>query len=128
VLFAFEHGKAGDLFVNKAPASTIGTLAEALRELCGADNEIKEIGTRHGEKLYETLCTREEMIKAEDMGDFYRIPADNRDLNYNKFFLEEEGHFSEYEDYNSHSTEQLDKVGVSELLRGLDYMKREGLS
>ena len=85
VLFAFENGNSGDLFVNKAPASTIADLAQALKELANKDNEINIIGTRHGEKLYETLCTREEMIKAEDMGDFYRIPADNRDLNYYLF-------------------------------------------
>ena len=90
VLFAFEHGNPGDLFVNKAPAGTIGDLAQALKELCQADNEIKIIGTRHGEKLYETLCTREEMVKAQDMGDFYRIPADNRDLNYAQYFSEGE--------------------------------------
>jgi UDP-N-acetylglucosamine 4,6-dehydratase/5-epimerase len=88
VLFAFEHGNSGDLFVNKAPAGTIGNLAIALKEMCNASNEIKIIGTRHGEKLYETLCTREEMLKAEDMGEFYRIPADNRDLNYAQYFSE----------------------------------------
>ena len=88
VLFAFEHGNPGDLFVNKAPAGTIGDLAQAVKELYKADNEVKIIGTRHGEKLYETLCTREEMLKAEDMGDFYRIPADNRDLNYAQYFSE----------------------------------------
>ena len=86
VLFAFQQGNSGDLFVNKAPAGTIGDLAQALKEICHADNEIKIIGTRHGEKLYETLCTREEMVKAEDMGDFFRVPADNRDLNYAKYF------------------------------------------
>ena len=86
VLFAFEHGKPGDLFVNKAPASSIKTLAEAIIQLSGKKVKIKNIGTRHGEKLYETLCTREEMIKSEDMGDFYRIPADHRDLNYNEYF------------------------------------------
>src|SRR5690606_5169028 len=88
VMFAFEHGKPGDLFVNKAPASTIGDLAKAVLALKNASNPIKIIGTRHGEKLFETLCTREEMMKAEDMGEFYRIPADNRDLNYAKYFSE----------------------------------------
>ena len=88
VLFAFENGNPGDLFVNKAPAGTVGDLAQALKEIFNAKNSIKTIGTRHGEKLYETLCTREEMIKAEDMGRFYRIPADNRDLNYDKYFIE----------------------------------------
>lgn len=125
VLFAFENGNPGDLFVNKAPAATIEDLALALKDLCKSDTPIKEIGTRHGEKLYETLCTREEMIKAEDMGDFYRIPADNRDLNYNKFFSEGKGHISEFEDYNSHNTERLDIEGVKALLRKLSYIKRE---
>ena len=87
VLFAFENGKQGDLFVNKAPAGAIGDLAQAIKELCNAENEIKIIGTRHGEKLYETLCTREEMVKSEDMGDFYRIPSDNRDLTTQNTFL-----------------------------------------
>lgn len=100
VLFAFQHGNQGDLFVNKAPASTIGDLAEAVRDIFNGDNEIKVIGTRHGEKLYETLCTREEMIKAEDMGNFYRIPADNRDLNYSRYFSEGETDISEIEDYH----------------------------
>ncbi|HBY67010.1 MAG TPA: UDP-glucose 4-epimerase, partial [Flavobacteriaceae bacterium] len=90
VLFAFENGNAGDLFVNKAPAGTIGDLGQALKELANSDNEIKIIGTRHGEKLFETLCTREEMLKAEDMGEFYRIPADNRDLNYAQYYSEGE--------------------------------------
>lgn len=125
VLFAFEHGKPGDLFVNKAPAATIGDLATALKELFDADNEIQLIGTRHGEKLYETLCTREEMIKAEDLGDYYRIPADNRDLNYNKFFSEGEGHISEFEDYNSHNTRRLDVEGIKECLKELNYIRRE---
>lgn len=125
VLFAFENGNSGDLFVNKAPAATIEDLALALKDLCKSDTPIREIGTRHGEKLYETLCTREEMIKAEDMGDFYRIPADNRDLNYNKFFSEGTGHISEYEDYNSHNTEQLDVEGIKALLKELDFIKRE---
>jgi UDP-glucose 4-epimerase len=119
VLFAFEHGNAGDLFVNKAPAGTIGDLAQALKELCNADNEIKIIGTRHGEKLYETLCTREEMIKAEDMGGFYRIPADNRDLNYAQYFSEGESAISAIEDYNSHNTEQQDVEGIKKLLKTL---------
>ncbi|MEX0995996.1 MAG: polysaccharide biosynthesis protein [Flavobacteriaceae bacterium] len=127
VLFAFENGNSGDLFVNKAPATTIGDLAQAVKEICKGDNEIKEIGTRHGEKLYETLCTREEMIKAEDMGDFYRIPADNRDLNYNKFFSEGKGHISAFEDYNSHNTNRLDVAGVKKLLLELDYIKEEVL-
>ncbi|MAN28947.1 MULTISPECIES: polysaccharide biosynthesis protein [Mesonia] len=123
VLFAFEHGNPGDLFVNKAPAGTIGDLAQALKELCRADNATKIIGTRHGEKLYETLCTREEMIKAEDMGDFYRIPADNRDLNYDQYFSEGEEAISAIEDYNSHNTEQQDVEGMKKLLKSLPIVQ-----
>lgn len=125
VLFAFEHGNAGDLFVNKAPAGTIGDLAQALKELCKATNEIKIIGTRHGEKLYETLCTREEMLKAEDMGDFYRIPADHRDLNYAQYFSEGEGAISSIEDYNSHNTTQENVEGMKKLLVQLPLIKKE---
>lgn len=125
VLFAFEHGRPGDLFVNKAPASTIGDLAKAMKELSGQENEIKVIGTRHGEKLYETLCTREEMMKAEDMGEFYRIPADNRDLNYALYFSEGEANVSEIEDYHSHNTNRLDVEGVKNLVKGLAYVKQE---
>ncbi|MET3112944.1 UDP-N-acetylglucosamine 4,6-dehydratase [Pedobacter sp. CG_S7] len=125
VLFAFENGNQGDLFVNKAPAGTIGDLAQALKELCKADNEIKVIGTRHGEKLYETLCTREEMQKAEDMGEFYRIPADNRNLNYNQYFSEGETDLSVIEDYHSHNTEQLDVEGMKALLSNQPYIQRE---
>lgn len=123
VLFAYEHGNQGDLFVNKAPASTIGELAEALRDLTGADNEIKVIGTRHGEKLYETLCTREEMQKASDMGDFYRIPADNRDLNYSRYFSQGEVNISEIEDYHSHNTERLTRDQLKDTLLNLQYIK-----
>ena len=125
VLFAFENGNPGDLFVNKAPAGTIGDLAQALKEMCKADNEIKIIGTRHGEKLYETLCTREEMVKAEDMGDFYRIPADNRDLNYAKYFSEGEQDVSQIEDYHSHNTEQQDVEGMKQLLSKLPLIRKE---
>ncbi|TDE04766.1 polysaccharide biosynthesis protein [Flavobacterium sandaracinum] len=125
VLFAFEHGNQGDLFVNKAPAGTIGDLAQALKELSNATNEIKVIGTRHGEKLYETLCTREEMVKAEDMGDFYRIPADNRDLNYAQYFSEGEQDISLIEDYHSHNTEQLGVEGMKKLLAQLPLIKKE---
>lgn len=128
VLFAFEHGNPGDLFVNKAPAGTIGDLAQALKEIFNATNEVKIIGTRHGEKLYETLCTREEMLKAEDMGEFYRIPADNRDLNYAQYFSEGEGAISEIEDYNSHNTSQEDVEGMKKLLRKLPLIKQELLS
>ena len=127
VLFAFEHGNQGDLFVNKAPAGTIGDLAQALKEICKADNEIKIIGTRHGEKLYETLCTREEMLKAEDMGDFYRIPADNRDLNYAQYFSEGEQDISKIEDYHSHNAVQQDVEGMKKLLLKLALIKKEVL-
>ena len=116
VLFAFEHAKPGDLFVNKAPAASIGDLAQAIKELCNATNEVKIIGTRHGEKLYETLCTREEMVKAEDMGDFYRIPADNRDLNYARYFTEGKEDIALVTDYNSHNTEQKDVEGIKKML------------
>jgi UDP-N-acetylglucosamine 4,6-dehydratase len=125
VLFAFEHGNPGDLFVNKAPAGTIGDLAQALKELCQADNEIKIIGTRHGEKLYETLCTREEMVKAEDMGDFYRIPADNRDLNYAQYFSEGEQDVSLIEDYHSHNTVQHNVEEIKQLLLKLPLIRKE---
>ncbi len=125
VLFAFENGNPGDLFVNKAPAGTIGDLAQALKELFKADTEIKIIGTRHGEKLYETLCTREEMVKAEDMGDFYRIPADNRDLNYAQYFSEGEQDVSLIEDYHSHNTTQQDVEGMKLLLSKLPLIRKE---
>jgi UDP-N-acetylglucosamine 4,6-dehydratase len=125
VLFAFEHGNQGDLFVNKAPAGTIGDLAQALKELCNATTEVKVIGTRHGEKLYETLCTREEMVKAEDMGDFYRIPADNRNLNYAQYFSEGEKDVSIIEDYHSHNTEQLGVEGMKKLLKELPLIRKQ---
>ncbi|MDQ1855303.1 MULTISPECIES: polysaccharide biosynthesis protein [unclassified Chryseobacterium] len=127
VLFAFENGNTGDLFVNKAPAGTIGDLAQALKELFKADNPIKVIGTRHGEKLYETLCTREEMLKAEDMGDFYRIPADNRDLNYDKYFSEGMKDISKIEDYHSHNTKRQDVEGMKKLLLKLPLIRKEVL-
>ncbi|MGZ3752512.1 MAG: polysaccharide biosynthesis protein [Mucilaginibacter sp.] len=125
VLFAFEHGQQGDLFVNKAPAGTIGDLAQALIELCKASNKIKIIGTRHGEKLYETLCTREEMLKAQDMGGFYRIPADNRDLNYNQYFSEGEQDISKVQDYHSHNARQEDVEGIKRLLSNLPLIRKE---
>lgn len=125
VLFAFEHGNQGDLFVNKAPAGTIQDLAVSLIELCKAKNEIKIIGTRHGEKLYETLCTREEMMKAEDMGDFYRVPADNRDLNYAKYFSEGEEDISKVEDYHSHNTKRLNVEQMKKLFMSIDYIREE---
>lgn len=125
VLFAFEHGNTGDLFVNKAPASTIKDLAEALQNLAGKKSPVKIIGTRHGEKVFETLCTREEMLKAEDMGDFYRIPADNRDLNYNIYFSEGDSKISEIQDYNSHNTKRLNVKEVEELVGKLGYVRKE---
>lgn len=123
VLFAFEHGKQGDLFVNKAPASTIGDLAQALKNIFNANNEIKVIGTRHGEKLFETLCTREEMKKAEDMGEFYRIPADNRDLNYSRYFSKGETDISTIEDYHSNNTVRLTDTKLEQTLLNLDFIK-----
>ncbi len=127
VLFAFENGNSGDLFVNKAPAGTIGDLAQALKEMFNAQNNIKIIGTRHGEKLYETLCTREEMMKADDMGDFYRIPADNRDLNYAQYFSEGAKDISLIEDYHSHNTTQQDVEGMKKLLLKLPLIRKEVL-
>jgi UDP-glucose 4-epimerase len=125
VLFAFENGKPGDLFVSKAPAGTIGDLAQALQEICKSHNQVKIIGTRHGEKLYETLCTREEMMKAEDMGNFYRIPADNRDLNYAKYYSEGAAQdISSLEDYHSHNTQQLDIESIKELLLKLPLVRK----
>ena len=123
VLFAFEHGDSGDLFVNKAPASKIGALAQALKEMFNSSSSIKIIGTRHGEKLYETLCTREEMIKAEDMGEFYRIPADNRDLNYSKYFSEGQEDTTNIEDYNSHNTIRLNVNEIKLLLGKLPVIQ-----
>ena len=123
VLFAFKHGKPGDLFVNKAPASSIKTLAEAIIQLSGKNVQITNIGTRHGEKLYETLCTREEMMKSEDMGDFYRIPADCRDLNYDQYYNEGSEDISKIEDYNSSNTNILDVKGVKKLLNKLPEIK-----
>lgn len=125
VLFAFEHANPGDLFVNKAPAGTIGDLATALMELTGKQTEVKIIGTRHGEKLYETLCTREEMMKAEDMGVFYRIPADNRDLNYAKYFSEGDEEITVIDDYHSHNTEQQGVEGLKNLISKLPLIRKE---
>ena len=122
VLYAFEHGQNGDLFVQKAPAATIGILAQAIIELAGSNSKIKVIGTRHGEKLYETLVTREEMAKSEDMGNYFRIPADNRDLNYDKYFVEGQQKISSIEDYHSHNTNRLDIEGMKKLLQKLDII------
>ena len=125
VLFAFQNGNQGDLFIQKAPASTIGDLAQAIKELFNASNPIKVIGTRHGEKLYETLCTREEMAKAIDLENFYQIPADNRDLNYEKYFENGEIISPELEDYNSHNTTRLNIQEVKEKLLTLEYIRKE---
>jgi UDP-N-acetylglucosamine 4,6-dehydratase len=125
VLYAFEHGAQGDIFVQKAPASTVADLAHAIKNLFGAAGEIRIIGTRHGEKLYESLISREEMAHAHDMGDYYRIPADNRDLNYSKYFTEGEQAIAGLDDYTSHNTERLDVEQVMQLLLKLDYIKEE---
>ena len=125
VLYAFENGNSGDLFVQKAPAATLSVLAQALKEMLQADNEVRVIGTRHGEKLYETLVTREEMFKSEDMGNYFRIPADSRDLNYDKYFSEGEEDLSKVEEYHSHNTHQLDVEGMKELLLKLDIIQED---
>lgn len=127
VIYAFQNGQNGDLFVQKAPAATLDVLANALIGLYKSDAEVKVIGTRHGEKLYETLVTREEMAKSEDMGNYFRIPCDTRDLNYDKFFVEGEEKISRIEDYHSHNTSRLDVQGMQQLLLKLD-MIREDLS
>ncbi len=125
VWYAFQNGHPGDMFVQKAPAATIETLAKALLELYDADNEIKIIGTRHGEKLYETLVNREEMVKAEDLGGYYRIPADNRDLNYERYFSEGEEDMEKVQEYHSHNTRRLDVEGTKELLLKLEFIRRD---
>jgi UDP-N-acetylglucosamine 4,6-dehydratase len=125
VLYAFEHGKQGDIFVQKAPASTVADLAQAIKELFNKDEPVRVIGTRHGEKLYESLISREEMAKAQDMGGYYRIPADNRDLNYAQYFSEGEEKISHQDDYTSHNTERLSVDQVKALLLKLDYIKDE---
>lgn len=123
VLYAFEHAQSGDLFVQKAPAATIATLAEALKQLFGGDSPIRIIGTRHGEKAYETLLTREEMLKAEDRGDYFRVPADLRDLNYNAYYTEGDSQLSELVDYNSDNAHRLTVAGMAELLQKLAYIQ-----
>jgi UDP-N-acetylglucosamine 4,6-dehydratase len=123
VLHAFEHGRQGDIFVQKAPATTVGDLAQALNELFAGDNPVRIIGTRHGEKLYESLLSREEMARAEDMGRYYRIPADDRDLNYSKYFVEGETRVSTLDDYTSHNTERVDVQQVKELLLKLAFIQ-----
>jgi len=123
VLHAYAHGEPGDIFIRKAPACTVGTLAEAVQAVLGSSLPVEVIGTRHGEKLFETLVSREEMVRAEDMTLFYRVRADGRDLNYEKFFSDGETSISEAEDYTSHNTELLDTEGVTRLLRDLDCMR-----
>lgn len=125
VLHAFQHGTQGDIFVQKAPASTIEDLGTAIKELLKSDAKVEIIGTRHGEKLYETLVSREEMAKAEDMGRYYRVPADNRDLNYDKFILEGQPDANDVDDYTSHNTERLNVEQIKKLLLTLSYVQEE---
>src|SRR5690625_2622007 len=125
VIFAFKNAEAGDIMVQKSPASTIADLAQAIKELFNADSEIKVIGTRHGEKLYETLLTREEHVVANDMGDFYKVPVDKRDLNYDKYFVEGDKKISKQVEYNSHNTEILNVEQIKEKLLSLDYVQQE---
>jgi len=125
VLYAYTHGVNGDLFVQKAPAATIEALAESLIELYHSSVKVKTIGTRHGEKLYETLVTREEMAKATDMGNYYRVPCDERDLNYDQYFTDGQVEISKIEDYHSHNTHRLDKAGMKELLLKLDMISND---
>lgn len=131
VIYAFEHGENGDLFVQKAPAATLDVLAQALKETYAkldpkyGETEVKVIGTRHGEKLYETLVTREEMAKAVDMGNYFRIPCDNRDLNYDKFFTEGNEDMAKIEDYHSHNTGRLDVEGMKQLLLKLNFIRED---
>jgi len=126
VLFAFENGKSGDLFVQKSPASTVENLAVTLKNMLGKpDHEIKIIGTRHGEKVYEVLMTKEEAARSEDMGDYFRVAADDRDLNYNKYFKDGEKKLTEAEEYHSHNTVQLDEAGMREMLVDLHEIQDE---
>lgn len=125
VLYAFENGKAGDIMVQKSPASTVGDLAQALKELFGVDNPIRIIGTRHGEKQYETLLTKEEYVVAKDMGEFYRVPADQRDLNYDKYFVEGSEQLTAIDEYNSNNTYQLSVSQIKEKLLQLGYVQDE---
>lgn len=125
VIYAFNNARQGDIFVQKAPASTIYELAVAVKELFKAENQIKVIGTRHGEKVFETLLTREERMKAEDLGGYYRIVPDDRDLNYGKYFTEGEEKIAEIEDYNSHNTKRLNIEEIKELLLKLEYIQQE---
>lgn len=125
VVFAFQNAEAGDIMVQKSPASTIGDLAQALKELFNADNDIKVIGTRHGEKRYETLLTREEYVTAEDLGNFFKVPVDKRDLNYDKYFAEGDHKLSIEEEYNSHNTQRLNVEEIKDKLLTLEYVRNE---
>ena len=125
VVYTFLHGQTGDTVVQKSPASTVGDLAEAMRQLFKPEHEIKIIGTRHGEKVYETLLTKEEYFKAQDMGNYYRVPADNRDLNYDKYFIEGNEQLSTIDEYNSHNTHRLSVEEVKEMLLSLSYIQEE---
>jgi UDP-glucose 4-epimerase len=125
VLFAYQHGTPGDMFVQKAPAATIDTLALAIKKIFGAANPIRVIGTRHGEKLFETLLTREEKVRAQDLGSYFRVPADNRDLNYSVYFQQGEETISHEEDYTSHNTRRLDVDAMAEMLLKLELVQRE---
>lgn len=125
VIYAWQNGQNGDLFVQKAPGATLETLTEALIDLYKSNSSVGIIGTRHGEKLYETLVTREEMAKSEDMGNYFRVPCDTRDLNYDKFFIEGEESIAKIEDYHSHNTHRLDKEGMKKLLLKLDFIKND---
>ena len=125
VIYAFEHAKTGDIIVQKSPASTVGDLAEAIRQLFDPKHNIKLIGTRHGEKLYETLLTKEEFFKAKDLDNYYRVPADNRDLNYDEYFVEGNEKLSTMDEYNSHNTKRLNVDEVKRKLMGLPFIKEE---
>ncbi len=125
VLYAFEHGGPGDLFVQKAPAATIETLVKALKKLYKSNNNVELIGTRHGEKLYETLLTREERARSQDLGEYYRVPADSRDLNYNLYYTNGAPEMSKLEDYHSHNTRRLDEDEMTELLLKLDFIRKD---
>jgi len=125
VVYAFEHAQSGDVVVQKSPASTVGDLAEAVRQLFDPNHEIKIIGTRHGEKIYETLLTNEEFFKAKDMGHYFRVPADNRDLNYDQYFVDGNEKLSILEEYNSHNTYRLSVEAVKDKLLSLDFIREE---
>lgn len=125
VIYAFNHGKNGDLFVQKAPAATLEVLVKSLLKLYKSNSKVKVIGTRHGEKLYESLVTREEMARAEDMGDYYRIPCDERDLNYDKYFNQGQEEVALFEDYHSHNTKRLDENEMTQLLLKLQMIRND---